>query len=131
MLYCAESASLAVVEALAHLPNPYPPLEHELVTIDIPDTAPIEALTQSEWIRMPTNLNGASNSATRLQLSIEITQRIGDTFANTGSHLALKVPSVIVPQNNNYLINPKHPLAEQLQILSIVPFSFDARLFHF
>jgi len=40
------------------------------------------------------------------------------------------VPSVIVPQESNFLINPLHPNFEKVKILKTELFSLDSRLFN-
>jgi RES domain-containing protein len=40
----------------------------------------------------------------------------------------LKIPSVVIPEEFNYLINPLHPEAEGITVLSQHPFVFDQRL---
>jgi RES domain-containing protein len=42
--------------------------------------------------------------------------------------LLLNVPSAIVPQEFNYLMNPLHPKALKVKIINKSPFSFDERL---
>jgi RES domain-containing protein len=42
--------------------------------------------------------------------------------------LALVVPSVILPQEANYVLNVRHPQFAQLRIAKPEPFSFDERL---
>jgi RES domain-containing protein len=130
MLYCAESTALAQLEALVHLPNQGVPLDHELVTIEIPDTAPIEEFPLSELSQILSDLGKTDNGPFRLRPPAALTKKIGDDFVNARRNLALKVPSIIVPESSNYLMNPKHPLAESIRIVSAVPFSFDSRLFH-
>ena len=42
--------------------------------------------------------------------------------------LLLRVPSAIVPEEGNILVNPRHPEARKLRVASTRPFRFDARL---
>jgi len=57
------------------------------------------------------------------------TQVIGDKFVAEGKFPVLKVPSVVVPGDFNYLLNPNHPGFNKVKIKSIEPFNFDERLF--
>jgi hypothetical protein len=41
----------------------------------------------------------------------------------------LRVPSVLVPSESNFLLNPRHPEYTNLVIGEPLPFSFDPRLF--
>jgi RES domain-containing protein len=45
-----------------------------------------------------------------------------------GLMLMLEVPSVLVPRQKNYLINPQHPLFGAIKIIERNPFAFDKRL---
>ena len=53
---------------------------------------------------------------------------IGDEWARRKETLVLEVPSAIVPQEHNYLVNPAHPKFGTLTISEAEPFDFDARL---
>ena len=53
----------------------------------------------------------------------------GDRWVNDGSSAVLKVPSAVIDQEWNYLLNPAHPDFAQIIIGGANPFQFDARLF--
>jgi RES domain-containing protein len=59
---------------------------------------------------------------------IEKTRAIGNAFLEEGKKCLLKAPSVVVPEEHNYLFNPKHPAAAGLRLVSERPFTFDNRL---
>lgn len=56
------------------------------------------------------------------------TQTIGNDFINDNEAAILKVPSSIVPQEFNYLINPNHQDASKVKVLRVTKMSFDSRL---
>ncbi len=56
------------------------------------------------------------------------TQRIGTRWFADQDSVILQVPSAIVPQQHNYLINPQHPHFQELKIEGPVPFEIDPRL---
>jgi RES domain-containing protein len=56
------------------------------------------------------------------------TEDAGRAWIEDGAALALVVPSVIVPQEANYVLNVRHPQFAQLRIAKREPFSFDERL---
>jgi len=56
------------------------------------------------------------------------TRRLGDEWAAAASSVALRVPSVIVPQEWNYLLNPAHPDFHRLEIGKAESLLFDQRL---
>jgi RES domain-containing protein len=52
----------------------------------------------------------------------------GDQFSEEGSYLALKVPSVLVPQEFNYLLNPSHPAFKKIKVVTQDIVRIDERL---
>jgi RES domain-containing protein len=54
---------------------------------------------------------------------------IGDSFLRSKKSLLLKVPSAIIPEEYNVLINPLHPDIKKVKIAEASPFQFDTRLF--
>jgi len=54
---------------------------------------------------------------------------IGTNWLIEHEFLAIKVPSVIVPFEYNYVLNPKHSLFRDVEIVEVVDFHFDRRLF--
>ena len=56
-------------------------------------------------------------------------QQLGDHWVKSKASLILAVPSVIIPKELNYLINPKHPDFARLKIGTPTDFAFDLRLF--
>jgi RES domain-containing protein len=57
-----------------------------------------------------------------------VSQRIGDEWWDEKRSLVLRVPSVIVPQEHNYLIDPTHPNFGEVAIGEAFPIPFDSRL---
>jgi RES domain-containing protein len=55
---------------------------------------------------------------------------IGDTWVKKDSSPVLKVPSVIVPWEYNYILNPSHPDFKKIEIGTIRSFALDRRLIH-
>ena len=55
-------------------------------------------------------------------------QRVGDEWAGSEESLVLRVPSVVVPSECNYLINPEHPDFGQLTFGEPMPLEPDPRL---
>jgi RES domain-containing protein len=56
------------------------------------------------------------------------TQQIGSDWVRTAKTCLLRVPSVIVPEESNAMLNASHPDATELKLVSERPFSFDPRL---
>lgn len=111
MVYAAATPSLAVLEVIVHLdlPGELLPDDLRLLTIEIPDDAPVRRLDPS-----PID-NDACLAA-------------GDAFLDAGDALALLVRSVVVPQEWNALINVRHPDIGRVAVRADEPFQLDPRL---
>lgn len=57
-----------------------------------------------------------------------VSRAIGDQWIDSGSSLALAVPSVVVPREQNILINPAHPDLDKIQVEGPIPLEIDPRL---
>ena len=118
LVYTAESRSLATLEIAVHLDlREDLPTDRYYVEIDIPDEIAILELAIGD---LPANWHSKP--------PILETQYIGDDFVSEKSAAVLKVPSSIVPPEFNYLINPNHPDAARIKVISTMKLSFDSRL---
>ncbi|HEU5124757.1 MAG TPA: RES family NAD+ phosphorylase [Verrucomicrobiae bacterium] len=55
-------------------------------------------------------------------------QAIGDAWVKAADSVILAVPSVIIPAERNYLINPNHSDFKKIKIENATDFAFDPRL---
>ena len=114
MIYTAQSISLTILEALVHLRIDILPPAQFLLSIEVPDKE--IAVVSLEKIKP----GWASE--------VEYTQWIGDQFIASGKSLLLQVPSVIIPQEKNILINPLHKEFKKVKLISTELFRLDQRL---
>lgn len=56
------------------------------------------------------------------------TRAIGDRFLLAGKSAVLAVPSVIVPEERTYMMNPLHPEAMRIRVSEVKPFRINERL---
>lgn len=115
MVYLASSRSLAVLEALAHLTPTNMPDDFCMITLETPDS--IDELNPDI---LPKNWNGYPEQ--------NILKEVGNRFLRQNNSLLLKVPSALVNEEFNYLMNPLHKQASAVKIITKKPFSFDERL---
>jgi RES domain-containing protein len=117
MIYTGENIALCLAEVAVHMPLGIVPKDYELIHIEIPDDN-VKELSKKEipedWRKFFTNQD---------------TQRIGNQFLDEQNYLVLKVPSMVVQGQFNYLINPLHSKIKKVKIKKVEPFVFDARLF--
>ncbi|MFT3987706.1 RES family NAD+ phosphorylase [Aestuariivirga sp.] len=115
IIYAAEHPTGALVEILVHLDRDLLPDQCQLITIEAPETISIQTI--SEDLLRP---GWSSDEA--------FTRRLGDAWLAARSSLLLRVPSVILPEAWNMLINPVHPEISQLAIANQQSFPLDRRL---
>lgn len=118
LVYTAETRALAMLEVSVHLDlSEDLPKDRYFVEIEIPDQLSALEVHLSD---LPANWDSKPPSL--------VTQIIGDDFVQNNGAAILKVPSCIVPQEYNYLINPLHPDAKGIKVVSQTPMAFDTRL---
>ena len=118
LVYTAESRALATLEVSVHLDlSEDLPTDRFYVEIEIPDNIKILEVQIED---LPDDWNAKPPGIT--------TQAIGDDFVNYNEAAVLKVPSSIVPQEFNYLINPNHSDASKIKIINTTEMGFDLRL---
>jgi RES domain-containing protein len=106
-LYTSSSRSLALLETLAHTPAKLLNTnEYMLVTLFVPDSVETEKILINDLI------GGWDAADIR-----PFTKNLGDAFLRRKSNLLLSVPSVLMPEEQNYLINPLH--AEMAQVKKV------------
>lgn len=116
-LYTATTAELGVLEKFVHSEGEEDSLV--LVAIDLPDApglgwdVPANMLPRG-WNEMPASTSAAA---------------FGSAFLQRGSHLYMKVPSTIIREATNLVINPCHPAFDDVKLSIVRSFSFDPRMF--
>jgi RES domain-containing protein len=116
VLYTAGGPSLAMLESLVHFGGRVVG-DFCQIAIEVPEDSIIE-LQQKDlpdtWRESPPP---------------DILKTFGNKFVAEQQYLMLKVPSVLVPDESNYLLNPAHPHFKQVRILVKSKVRFDERLF--
>lgn len=96
-LYTSMYRSLALLELIVHMDSSDLPPDMQIVTVDIPDSAPILNISidqlPRDW-RLPDNL--------RLK-------EWGDELLNKKQYLGFRVPSAVMPLEHNVVLNPLFP----------------------
>ncbi len=116
IVYTASSQALAALEMLAHVEDrSYLRLaQFVMIAVIIPDPlVQVPKRIPSGWAALP--LPSSS-------------QRFGDRFLTAALSPAMRVPSAVVPNEFNYLLNPLHPDFGEFEIGKPERFRFDPRL---
>jgi RES domain-containing protein len=116
LVYAAEHLSLAVLETFVHLDPEDEPRALFRFRLKLPESA-VERLPPA---RVP--------ASWRNYPAPDETAEIGSDWARKNEALALMVPSAIVPEESNILVNPAHPAFRQLLLERGERFSFDGRM---
>lgn len=116
-LYTSENISLCILEILVRTSRKTSPDTYTLISISIPDDGIFS-------LQIKKLKNG-------WQHNLDYTQGIGEDFLKENQALCLKVPSAIVSQENNFLINPLHDDFKKVKIISSELLELDKRLLGF
>ncbi len=118
VVYTAAHLSLAALELLVHV-NP-DRLPDDLMTygIEIPQRIATEHVSAGE---LPDGWDRRTEAPAL--------RRLGEAWAQDQEAAVLSAPSAVIPEERNYLINPRHPGAVEVQVVRQRPFAFDPRLF--
>ena len=112
LLYTAENNVLAAFEVALRVPLEHISKEYIMVPIEVPDLAEILETT------LPRQWYGKT----------DLTQEAGENFIREGKALAMKVPSALISDSYNILINPRHPMHGRVKVHPPRPILFDKRL---
>ncbi len=105
MLYTASSRALALLELLVHVPLDVIRFkDYKILSFQLPPESIIEEVEGYENVRL-----------------------IGNSFLEKNEQLVLQVPSVIIPEEFNYLINPLHPTFHKIELMDTRPLKVDPR----
>ena len=117
VVYCAQNPAAALLEILVHFEIDIQdlPLRYRLLKIEAPDDVRIERVTVDQ---LPADWPAR----------IELTSALGDGWLSKGSAALLSVPSAIVPETFNVLLNPAHQDAKRIVIVQTGEHAIDPRL---
>ena len=115
LVYCGATASLCALEVLAH--SAKLPADMVVIAARIPKSVSIRTIEEAE---LPKNWDDP--------VSIKKTKDLGTSWAKSGATAVLSVPSAVVPNERNYLLNPAHPDFSIIRFSAPKAFVFDKRL---
>ena len=118
VVYCTLNPATALLEILVQMEidSEDHPERFHILKIEGPDSLSIEKIEVDSL-----SPNWAED--------LNATQAIGDRWLSERRSLLLQVPSVLVPETWNVLVNPQHSGANLLKITATYEHPFDSRLF--
>ncbi len=117
VIYTGESRALCTTKIAVHTPLGIVPMDYYLQIIELPRVKMFEVSTRKlnpNWRNFP------HETSTKL---------IGDKFIDGRKYLIMKVPSAVIQDEYNYLVNPNHKYYSKVKLLKVEKFEFDKRLF--
>ncbi len=119
-LYTSQNRSLCVLELLVHAPKFLVPKNQIILSIHIPKKLEKELVKVSKR-ELGTEWNKIQNE--------EWTEDIGYKYFYKKQKLGIIVPSVIIPQEYNVVLNPSHKNYKLIKVKRGLDFNLDERLF--
>ncbi|MCG8023516.1 MAG: RES family NAD+ phosphorylase [Candidatus Thiodiazotropha endolucinida] len=116
-VYTSDQLSLALLETLVHIDPKHIRNNFVVIPADIPETMDMEMLRLDS---LPDNWRDRYEDSDL--------QAIGRDWIERGESAALIVPSAVVPQQQNIILNPEHPDFPNIEIGTAEAFLFDRRL---
>ena len=117
VVYTSDSLALAALEQLVHVALGLQLKDRVAIAVDIPDDLEmVEFSVQdlpADWRRTD---------------GVKALRDLGTRWVLSGASSVLSVPSVVIPRERNYVLNPNHPQFKRLIIHAARPFEFDPRL---
>ena len=115
-LYTAATRALAVLEYSVNVNIDDIPRALCITSIEIPDTS----ILLLEQAHLPGDWRYAPAPPTA--------KDFGTTLLKQNQYLAIQIPSVVIPEEFNYLINPLHPEMRRVHIVEVKDCVYDLRI---
>lgn len=117
VVYTSTTLALAALEYLAHVDPEEVPGDLVAMRIEIPEGLSEERVLESD---LPAGWNEVPDHPSCIKR--------GDAWAKTAATAVLRVPSAIVPEEENILVNPGHADAARILVAHTRAFAFDPRI---
>jgi len=119
LVYTSATRALACLETIVHFNTRSLPLNRFLVRFDIPDDIWKKRISIPEDV-----IDVGWNALPAGQTSMDI----GDQWVKENETCILEIPSVIIPEELNVLLNPAHPDMKDIGVTVIRKWLYDPRL---
>ena len=113
VVYTSDSLALCCLEIFVNLPSYSLLKDYIYIAVSFAEELVEDVSLEAGWNERP--------------LSI-ISQNLGEAWINEAKAPILRVPTVIIPEGHNYLLNIHHPRFNEVSIGEIKGMEFDSRL---
>ena len=114
-VYLAESRALAALEIIVHAPREVMSLDWRIIEVEVPDEL-IQAVLLADlpagWQALPSSLKA---------------RNFGAAWLRARKALAIRLPSVIIPEEHSLMLNPRHEDVVKLRVSKPKKFRLDPR----
>jgi len=114
-VYLAESRALAALEIIVHAPREVMSLDWRIIEVEVPDEL-IQAVSRAGlpggWRALPSSLTA---------------QNFGAAWLRARKALAIRLPSVVIPEERTLMLNPRHEDVVKLRLSKPKEFRLDPR----
>jgi RES domain-containing protein len=117
MVYTSGTLSLAALEVFVHMEVEDALAMLACIRVEVPVEVKIDYLDMTQ---LPVDWRNIPAPA--------VLAEMGDRWFKSGATAILAVPSVVIPVEYNYLVNPLHSDFAKFRLDSPQPFEFDPRL---
>jgi RES domain-containing protein len=117
VVYTSSSLALANLEVLVHCDIDLVPVDLVAIEISIPDDLKTKVLPAAKFPRNWRNYPSPRGL-----------QKLGDAWLDSVSTCVLRVPSAVIPSENNFILNPKHADMPKVKVVRKFDFRFDPRV---
>lgn len=116
-VYCSQARSLAVLEMLVHMDKRHWPEDRIMASIKLPSDIAVQTIKvedlNSDWNAHPYS---------------SVSQGLFGTYIKHHDVAVLAVPSAVIHEEYNYIINPTHPDADKIEVVATRHIGLDRRL---
>lgn len=116
MVYFASSRAMAIMELLVHLMPEDLYKDYAIAEFKVPD----DKILKISLTELPDNWKDEEREV--------YLKKIGKKFIDDGRYLLMQIPSILVEEENNFIMNPSHTDAQKVKLISQRIFKFDRRL---
>ena len=117
LLYFSEHLSLCVLELLTRIDFEFLVDDYSFIEVEVPSSL-------ISMLKKPSRIS----KKWRSNPPVSDTEIYGSTWLKNNKTLGLAVPSAVLTNENNILINPRHPQFSQLKIIKTSVLDLDSRV---
>ncbi|MEQ9300020.1 MAG: RES family NAD+ phosphorylase [Cyclobacteriaceae bacterium] len=115
VLYASSSRSLATLEMLVNRSNLHPKVDYKVMLLSVPDQFDAYEVTD-----LPENWRSLA--------AYSKLQGLGSFWYTHGDSALLRIPSAVIPQEHNYLVNTRHTDFKEVLVSAVEDYFWDERL---